>query len=211
MQHASKKEEELLRNFGLLYSKELGIDLPSGRENEVFKWFLASIFFGKRISEGAAKKTFRVFMEKGYSTPEKIRKASWDRLVKALDEGSYTRYDFSTASTLLGIMEKLKEGYQDRVSTIHSLSKDSEDLERRLEDFKGIGPVTANIFLRELRGIWEKAEPKPQPLVKEAAKKLGISLGKGNVRLEVALLRLGKDYCRKGKCKECPLREVCRH
>jgi hypothetical protein len=34
-------------------------------------------------------------------------------------------------------------------------------LERRLEEFRGVGPVCISIFLRELRGIWEKAKPEP--------------------------------------------------
>jgi len=38
---------------------------------------------------------------------------------------------------------------------------DSKDLERRLIEFKGFGPTAVNIFLRELRGIWSKANPPP--------------------------------------------------
>lgn len=37
-----------------------------------------------------------------------------------------------------------------------------------------MGDVTVNIFLRELYGIWEKAETQPTHLVVLAAKKLGI-------------------------------------
>ena len=37
----------------------------------------------------------------------------------------------------------------------------------------GIGPVTADIFLRELRGLWPKAEPRPSELVVRAARDLG--------------------------------------
>lgn len=47
----------LLVTFPLLYSEELGIDLkePSGR----FKWFLAAILFGARISEKIAANTYK--------------------------------------------------------------------------------------------------------------------------------------------------------
>jgi hypothetical protein len=38
-----------------LYSEELGIDLGKNDEGELFKWFLASILFGARISETIAK------------------------------------------------------------------------------------------------------------------------------------------------------------
>ena len=48
----------LLANFSL-YVEDLGIDLkdPSGR----FKWFLASILFGARISEKIASNTYKSF------------------------------------------------------------------------------------------------------------------------------------------------------
>lgn len=39
----------------LLYSEELGIDLKKNNDDELFKWFLASILFGARISETIAK------------------------------------------------------------------------------------------------------------------------------------------------------------
>jgi hypothetical protein len=34
-------------------------------------------------------------------TPKQILKTGWDDLVKILDEGGYTRYDFKTADRLL--------------------------------------------------------------------------------------------------------------
>lgn len=40
--------------------------------------------------------------------------------------------------------------------------KDLEmDLEKRLQEFKGIGQVTTNIFLRELRVAWHQVAPSP--------------------------------------------------
>ncbi len=40
-----------------LYSEDLEIDLAKGSDAELFKWFLASILFGARISETIAKNT----------------------------------------------------------------------------------------------------------------------------------------------------------
>jgi hypothetical protein len=44
-----------------LYSEELGIKLNEKSDEEIFKWFLASILFGARISETIAKYTYRTF------------------------------------------------------------------------------------------------------------------------------------------------------
>ena len=56
------KIEVLLANFPL-YAEDLGIDQkePSGR----FKWFLASILFGARISEKIVSNTYKSFERSG--------------------------------------------------------------------------------------------------------------------------------------------------
>jgi hypothetical protein len=81
-------------------------------------------------------------------------------------------------------------------------------LERRLQEFKGVGPVGVNIFLRELRGIWEKAKPKPSPLAVATAQKIGLNLEDAE-RYESQLVRLNLEYCKKHRTSECPLKGNC--
>jgi len=131
-------------------ARELGIAVASGKEAELFKWFLASLLFGKPIQQAVAKRTYFEFEKAGLITPDKILRAGWNRLVKVLDRGHYVRYDFSTATKLLEICKELKQEYGG-VSRLLKFSKDRKDLERRLREFKGIGPVTAGIFLREIK------------------------------------------------------------
>lgn len=199
------KEPSLLGKLSALkkYSEELGLDLSKPEDR--FKWFIASILFAKRISAEIAKKTFRMFEMEGLTSPERILEAGWDRLVEVLDSGGYVRYDFSTASNLLEIMRKLKEEYGD-LEGLHKRSASPEDLERRLMEFKGIGPVGVNIFLRELRGIWEKARPKPSKMAVETARILSI---KKVEPYESELVRLRLEYCKKRRCQECPVKEHC--
>jgi endonuclease III len=210
-----KAEDEVIGELGKPYSEELGINLDSGRDGEVFRWFLASILFGKRISEGIAANTYLEFKKADLLAPQKILNAGWDRLVELLDAGGYVRYDFSTASKLLEIMKGLIGKYNGSLIRLYRESKDDKDLERRLLEFKGVGPVTVNIFLRELRHVWKRAEPEISLFTKTAAKNMGIDLNgydkksKTFVKLECALLRLGKNWCRKGKCENCGFRERC--
>lgn len=140
------------------------------------------------------------------TTPEAILEAGWDRLVEVLDSGGYVRYDFSTASNLLEVMSKLVREYGD-LERLHETSVNPEDLERRLMEFKGIGPVGVNIFLRELRGIWMKADLEPSRISSEMASKLGIHDVKRN---ESALVRIGLEYCRRRRCGRCQFEGWCR-
>jgi len=214
----------LLTKLGITFSQSL--DINSKNKNEIFKWFLASILFGARISETIVINTYKEFEKEKVLTPERILSTGWDGLVKILDDGGYVRYDFKTATKLLEIMKTLKERYGGDLNRLHLKAKDERDLEKRIKELgKGIGEVTTNIFLRELRGIWEKADPLPGKLVIQAAKNLDLTkenkpspilrdlkriAPKGKlISLEAALVRLGKDFCRKNRCRDCPLRKYC--
>jgi endonuclease III len=228
-----KKEsvKVLVENFGKIYSEMLGINLASGKDEEIFKWFFASILFGAPITETSVIKTYKCFEKYDVLTPQQILKTGWDGLVRILDEGSYTRYDFKTADKLLQVMQNLLQKYNGHLTLLYNQASDMQDLKNRLKNLgKGIGEVTVNIFLRELRDVWEKAKPEPTSLVLLAAKNLGIFKkeacksalkqlrdfwlknevkGKSFINFETALLRLGKDFCRKGKCASCLVKSEC--
>jgi len=178
----------------------LSIDLKEG-DRAYFEWFLAAYLYSKPIREETATKTFKLLRENGLTDPESLMKAGWKRIVELLDEGGYTRYDFSTADRLLEICKNLVEGYGGKLSEIHNKATDSKDLENRLRRLgKGVGPVTISIFLRDMRKVWNKASPQPTPRVIESMKKLNISnleefassTKMGRVELETALHRYSR-------------------
>jgi len=180
-----------------LYSEELGLDLASGRERDLFLWFLASLLFGQRISEVIARNTYHAFVRHGLTSPRKILAAGWAYLVNPImHEGGYVRYDESKSRKILGACRMLVELYGGRLSRLHAAACDDRDLERRLLDFYGVGPVTVNIFLRELRPYWRKADPVPLPFVRALAQRMGIDLDQRDrksldfARLEAGLVRL---------------------
>jgi len=221
----------LVDEFGQRYSRLLGINLDGGKDEEIFKWFLAFILFGAPINEASVIKTFNFSRRRDVLTPGEILETGWDDLVRILDEGAYTRYDFKTSDKLLEIMRNLNSEYKGSLNALQGRSEDTRDLEKRLKDLgKGVGDVTVGIFLRELRDIWEKADPAPTPLVILAAENLGIIKGEkarkvlqelrifwqengppegSFIEFETALLRVGKDFCRKNRCEKCLLKPRC--
>lgn len=192
------KLEEFVEKYGKKYSERLGIKL----EEEPFKWFLAAVLFGAPIREENAIKTYKIFERNGLTEPEKILEAGWDTLVFYLDEGGYTRYDFKTADKLLEACRNIiKKG------GIKKILKE-KDLRKELKLAKGIGDVTIDIFLREM-GMPHKiskyalmAAKNHGLLDKNKIKKIK---GIDAIELEIALMKLGRDYCRKNKCQECPM------
>jgi endonuclease III len=137
-------------------------------------------------------RTYREFEKRGVLTPDAILRTGWDGLVEILDAGGYLRYDFKTATKLLEIAEMLNNRYGGDLNRLHEESRDSGDLESKLMEFKGVGAVTANIFLRELRGIWQKADPLPADIVVFAARNLGFTglMGKDDYERKKILIEL---------------------
>ena len=136
-----------------IYAKEPGIDLSSKQEAEYFKWFLACLLFGKPIQQEVAKRTYFEFVNGGLINPDAIIQAGWDKLVEVLDKGHYVRFDYSTATKLLDVCRALKEKY----GTITNLLKQVQsidELSSHLQEFKGIGQKTAEIFLRDIRPVF---------------------------------------------------------
>lgn len=184
----------------MLYSEELGINLKKNNDKELFKWFLASILFGTRISETIAKNTYRTFERYELLEPGKILKAGWDFLVNPImRQGGYVRYDEKTSRQILKNCETLIKKYGGSLKKLHEEAKNGKDLENRVTDFYGIGLVTANIFLRELRPFWKKSNPEPLPIVKKIARRYKIDLNEFDsqslafVRIEAGLIRLRKE------------------
>jgi hypothetical protein len=184
-----------------IYSEELGIKLKLNNDQELFKWFLASILFGTRISENIAKKTYKTFEKYQLLRPEKIINAGWDFLVDPImREGGYVRYDGKTSTQILRNCENLIQEYKGSLKALHREARDSRDLEAKLRNFYGVGPITINIFLRELRAIWEKSDPEPSPLVKRIATILDVNLNKFDrksmtfTRIEAGLIRMRRQF-----------------
>lgn len=134
-------------------ARRLGIDLKTKGEKELFKWFLACLLFGKPIQTEIAEQAYQRLLAAKLTGPDAILSAGWDKLVFLLDQAHYVRYDFSTATKLLEVCRELKHTYG-TLTNLLAQAKSASELSSKLQEFKHIGPVTARIFLREVRPIW---------------------------------------------------------
>ena len=134
-------------------TRDVSIQLSSKKEEELFKWFLACLLYGKPIQQQVAERAFRTLAAARLLSPDAIIRAGWDELVRLLDEAHYVRFDFSTAAKLLHVSKELKKRYGS-LSNLLAESGTPAELSKKLQEFKYIGPTTARIFLREVRPIW---------------------------------------------------------
>lgn len=129
----------------------LGLDPDSGREADVFCWLIASFLSGKRIQQDVALSAYRVMVEvHGVNSVQRMAACSHRQLVSMLGEGRYARYDESTASRLTALCNQIIKDYDSKAAELIRRSADAQEMAKRLQEFDGIGPKTAEIFMREV-------------------------------------------------------------
>jgi hypothetical protein len=133
---------------------DLHIDLTKGTDAQVFRWLVACLLFGARISQDIAARAYAELDQLGVLTPRRLAEADWQSLVDALGRGGYRRYDESTARDLISLGQRVLDEYDGHAAR----GRDGADTKRavagRVQEFTGIGPVAADIFVRELTPAW---------------------------------------------------------
>ena len=102
----------------------------------------------------------RELIRSGYRTPRRVADADWQELVDALGRAHYRRYDESTATRLSENAAMLIDRYRGDLRRVAAEADgDPGRLAELLQRFQGIGPVGADIFLREVQDVWTWVRP----------------------------------------------------
>ncbi|CAN5166122.1 hypothetical protein BH09PAT3_BH09PAT3_1780 [soil metagenome] len=147
--------KRLPRKKPVHHASDFDLDVLSG-DRDMFRWFLLSYLFGKPIQSAVAANTWEIFMMNDMDTPWDIAKASQWELVRLLDEGRYTRYDTVMAKALHTCMEQLIRDYEGSLMLMLENSADEDEFSERLQQLFGVGPKTAEIFMRETEELFAR-------------------------------------------------------
>jgi endonuclease III len=149
----------LIDRYGRTYAEEGGI-LLGDRPQPLYKLLVLATLLSARISADIAVSAARELFAAGYRSPKAMRAASWQDRVDALGRGHYKRYDERTATMLGKGAELLDERWSGDLRRLHREGEgDPRRLAGLLTEFPGIGPAGADIFLREVQGIWPDVAP----------------------------------------------------
>ena len=179
----------LLRDAGITYSGELGLDLAKNTPSPLFRWLCASLLLSARISAGLAMNAADALAKAGWTTPEKMAAASWE----ARTQAGYARYDESTSRRLADTSQTLLDSYGGDLRKLRAKADKDPKRERELlKEFKGIGDTGADIFCREVQIAWSELYPFVDEKALRSARKLGLA----STAEEVAGLVSRKDLPR---------------
>jgi endonuclease III len=200
---AEKLVAVLLDRYGRTYAEEAGIRLAD-RPAPLYQLLVLATLLSARISAGVAVAAARELFAAGYRTPRAMSQASWQDRVDALGRGHYRRYDERTA-TMLGDGAQLcqRRWRGDLRRLREEAAGDVPRLRELLMELPGIGPIGADIFLREVQQVWTELRPFLDRKVIAGAKKahlptsadeLSRLVGPADLsRLAAALVRLSLD------------------
>ncbi|OYX43769.1 hypothetical protein B7Y94_00955 [Candidatus Saccharibacteria bacterium 32-49-12] len=117
-------------------------------EDDMFRWFLLVYLLGKPIQSSVALNTWQLFIDRQLDTPWSILGMSDPALVRLLHEGKYTRYQHVMTRALKTCMNQLIGDYEGSLMMMLQVSADEDELSKRLQKLYGVGPKTAEIFMR---------------------------------------------------------------
>lgn len=150
----------LLDRHGTTFADEIGIRLRRGGPSALYRLLCASLLLSARISADIAVAAARALADAGWTTPRKMADATWAQRTKVLNRSGYARYDERTSRMLGDASQHLLEAYGGDLRRLRDAADRDPAGERRLlKEFKGIGDVGADIFLREVQRTWPEVRP----------------------------------------------------
>lgn len=193
------RTHQLLSERGETYAHEAGIPLKD-TPSPLYQLLVLSTLLSARITSAIAIDAAREIFRSGWRTPKAVSEATWKELVEALGRAHYKRYDESTATSLHESADLLLERWHGDLRRLREEADgDPKRVRELLQEFRGIGPVGAEIFCREVQGLWSELRPSFDRRALEGAERSGLPKDPGELaglveaedlpRLAAALVR----------------------
>ncbi|MGV9507591.1 endonuclease [Streptomyces tendae] len=165
---------EVVDAHGQTYAEEAGIRLKDTPQ-PLYRLLVLAHLLSARISASIAVATARALGEAGLRDARRMAGATWQQRVDALGRGGYRRYDERTATQLGEAAELLTERWGGDLRRLRDEADgDVSELRRLLQEFPGVGPTGADIFLREAQLVWPEAGPLLDRKALQGAERLGL-------------------------------------
>jgi endonuclease III len=164
----------LLEAYGRTYAEEAGIALRN-TPRPLYQLLVLATLLSARIRAVVAVAAARELFAAGMRTPRRTADATWQQRVDALGRGGYRRYDERTATQLGEGAELVIEKYGGDLRRLRARADgDVAELRRALQEFPGVGPAGADIFLREAQSVWPEAAPYLDGKALQGARRVGL-------------------------------------
>lgn len=164
----------LIDRHGSTFAAEAGITLRD-KPSPLWRLLVLTLLLSARIDSGIAVRSARELSKAGWRTPERMLDSTWQQRVDALGRGGYRRYDEKTSTQLERLATTVVQRWRGDLRRLHDdAGDDPAALERHLQEFTGIGPTGAAIFLREAQAVWTGLIPYVDAAAADGAARAGL-------------------------------------
>lgn len=148
----------LLDAYGPTYAERAGIRL-SDDPAPLYQLLVLTLLSSARIRADTAVATARELFNAGWRTPEGMRGATWQQRADALDRGGYGYLDKGTSTTLGENADWLIRTHDGDLRRLRRTDGGVQELTQALTEVPRVSPVGAEIFVREVQGVWPEVGP----------------------------------------------------
>lgn len=174
MASRAERVSQLLSDHGETVADELGLDLRRGTPGPLHGLLVASLLFSARVRAGLAVQAHRALTAAGLTSARTLAEADAGRVGSALETSGYGRRKRTVPLLQAGARQAL-EAYGGDLRRLREASAgEPEDVRAALVGFPGIGPVGADIFLREVQVAWPELAPYADARALATARELGL-------------------------------------
>jgi hypothetical protein len=133
---------------------------------------LLSARIGADIAVGTAGELYAA----GLTTPQRMRDSPRHTVIKALGRGGYRRYDERTATQLREAASLVMDRYAGDLRRLaDAAGGEVRAADQLLQEFTGIGPTGAAVFLREAQAVWPWVRPRLDDRARAGAARVGLT------------------------------------
>jgi endonuclease III len=166
--------ERVLERHGRTFADEAGIRLAD-QPAALFQLLVLALLLSTRIGAGIAVAAASALQSAGWTTPQRMREAPRSAVIAALGRSGYRRYDERTATRLREMAGVVLEKYGGDLRRLAARADQDADRARALvQEFNGIGPTGAAVFLREVQAVWAWVRPYLDTRAIHGAERVGL-------------------------------------
>jgi hypothetical protein len=199
----TERAAALLETAGETFADEAGIRLDD-KPAPLYRLLVLAVLLSSRVQASLGIAACRELVDAGFGSPEHMRDAARPDVIAALGRAHYTRMDEQTTDALqegAGLVADRWTGDLRRMRT--AADGDAEALAGFLTELPRLGPVGADIFLREVQLVWPELRPHLDAKALDGARTVGLPGdaatladlvdGEDLARFSAALVRANRD------------------
>lgn len=182
----------VLDRYGRTFADECGIR-GKNTPQPLFRLLCLSLLLATERNSTYGLQASVLLEEAGFNSPDALAAADPEQVMSALSGAKYARRLEQHTDRLQSSARHLLDTYDGDLRGLREAAAgDLDEMRRLVEDFKGIGAVGVQIFLREVQALWPEVRPYADDRARAGAEALGLP----TAATELAGLVHGDDFAR---------------